>query len=191
MALIAVVGAGLTIFISSRYKNLFNASASDSELSTADSSIRNIQTDNKLFDSVNALLVPAPELAGKLLDSAIGANPGRGIYYTYRGIVYASLKNDSLALEKYQKAMDLGGRYPLVLYHRGQSLIRTGQFEMGIANMKEAAEKNVDYELMIAKMYEQNKNRDSAIVYLKKYVDHHPQATAERIYLDSLVAGKK
>lgn len=114
-------------------------------------------------------------LAHKIIDTAIQKNPTKGIYYTYKGMVYAAEKNYQKALQKYDTSILLTkSEFPLVLSKKAEVFINLKDYQSAIENYKKAASLNEDFNYQIATTFETINKKDSALKYYLIYQKHYP-----------------
>jgi tetratricopeptide (TPR) repeat protein len=113
--------------------------------------------------------------ATKLIDSLLKENPGKGIYYTYKGIVYAERGMYTEALGQYDKSILFSKTdFPLVLSKKGEIFIRNKKYDLAILNYKKAALLNRDFNFEVAQSFELAEKMDSALKYYKMYFNNYP-----------------
>lgn len=125
-------------------------------------------------------------LANKLIDSAIKNNPIKGIYHTYKGMVYAAENNYLKALQEYDQSILLNKTvFPLVLSKKAEAFIKLNDYNNAIENYENAALLNKDFTYQVATTFEAIKKKDSALKYYLVYQKHYPdnKFIAEKIHL--------
>jgi tetratricopeptide (TPR) repeat protein len=141
-----------------------------------DSLSNKINKENNFITNINLLIERNDlQLAHKLIDTAIERNPTKGIYYTYKGMVYAAEGNYQKALKEYDTSIMVNrSEFPLVLERKAEAFINLKDYDKAIENYKKAASLNTDFNYQVATTFETIKEKDSALKYYLMYQKHYP-----------------
>ena len=124
-------------------------------------------------------------LANKLIDTAIKNNSTKGIYHTYKGMVYAAENKYLNAIQEYDQSILINrNEFPLALSKKAEAFIHLKDYNSAIENYKKAVVINEDFNYQIATTFETIKKKDSALKYYLIYQKHYPdnKFIADKIY---------
>jgi tetratricopeptide (TPR) repeat protein len=141
-----------------------------------DSLSTQMNKENYFLTNINLLIEHNDlPLAHKLIDTAIQKNPSKGIFYTYKGMIYAAEKKYQKALQQYDTSILLNHfEFPLVLSKKAEVFIKLKDYNSAIENYKKAALSNKSFNRELAITFEVINKKDSALKYYLVYQKHYP-----------------
>jgi len=105
----------------------------------------------------------------------------KGVVYNYRGRAYGMSGNYDLAIQDYNKAIELNPKYALAYTNRGFAYGRQGNYDLAIQDYNKAIELNPKYALAYTNRgfaYGRQGNFDLAIQNYTKAIELDPNAAA-------------